>query len=80
MPDSAIYSQLETILVELFELEPSAIAPHSKLDEDLGLDSIDAVDLTIRLKELTGKKLEAAAYKKIETVQDVVDAIAELLN
>lgn len=80
MSDEPIFLQLRDILVELFELDPSAITPESRLNEDLDLDSIDAVDLTIRLKELTGKKLGAEAYSEIETVQDVVDAMAELVG
>jgi acyl carrier protein len=52
----------------------------SHLYDDLGIDSIDAVDLIVRLKELTGKKVEPEEFKEIRTVTDVVDAIEGLLK
>jgi len=34
----------------------------------------------VKLKELTGKRLQPEVFKKMRTVQDVVDALAELLG
>lgn len=67
-------------MVELFEAEPNKIKPESKLYEDLDIDSIDAVDLIVKLKEITGKKLQPSDFKEVRTVQDVVDAVYRLLN
>ncbi len=47
--------------------------------EDLDLDSIDAVDLAVKFKDLTGKRLSPETFKSVRTVQDVVDALAGLL-
>ena len=46
---------------------------------DLDIDSIDAVDLAVKLKQLTGKRLEPEVFKTVRTVQDVVDALTGLL-
>lgn len=48
---------IETI-AEAFEIDPGTIQPASRLNEDLDIDSIDAVDLLIRLKPLAGRRLQ----------------------
>ena len=51
----------------------------ANLFEDLELDSIDAVDLAVKLQEFTEKKISPENFKQIRTVNDVVLAIEELL-
>ncbi len=75
-----IYQQVVSTLEELFEIDPEQVSPQARLYEDLDIDSIDAVDLVIELKSLTGKKIQPEDFKSVRSVQDVVDAIAELLN
>jgi acyl carrier protein len=50
------------------------------LYSDLDIDSIDAVDLAVKLTQLTGKRLEPQVFKSVRTVQDVVDALTGLLR
>lgn len=77
----SIYQYLENIIVELFEVEASEISLSSRLYEDLDIDSIDAVDMVVKLKTLTGKKrIEPADFKSVRTVEDVVEAVYALLN
>ncbi|MFV2004112.1 MAG: acyl carrier protein [Gammaproteobacteria bacterium] len=76
----SIYEHLKNIMVELFEIEADVVRPDAKLYEDLDIDSIDAVDMIIKLKELTGKKMQPADFQNVRTVQDVVDAVYNLIN
>ena len=48
--------------------------------EDLDIDSIDAVDLIVKLQGIVGKRLTPEAFKAVRTVQDVVDAVHHLVN
>jgi acyl carrier protein len=75
-----IYQQVVSTLEELFEIDPQQVSPQARLSEDLDIDSIDAVDLVVELKSLTGKKIQPEDFKSVRSVQDVVDAIAKLLN
>ena len=75
-----IEDKLTEILVEMFELEPADVTEDASLYDDLDIDSIDAVDLIVRLKELTGKKVEPEDFKEIRTVSDVVAAVESLLR
>ncbi len=70
---------LKDLLVELFEVEPEKITPQANLYQDLDIDSIDAIDLILKLKEMTGKKIQPEAFKHVRTIDDVVDAVQELL-
>jgi acyl carrier protein len=75
-----IFAQLKALLVELFEIKPEQVVPEAHLFNDLDIDSIDAIDLMMHLKELTGKKIQPEAFKHVRTVQDVVDAVANLMT
>jgi acyl carrier protein len=75
-----IYSFLQETLVSLFEVPLEDIKPSANLYEDLDIDSIDAVDLTVKLKEFTGRRIQPSDFKQVRTVQDIVDAVYELLN
>ncbi len=74
-----IFAQLKDLLVKLFEIKPEQVVPEAHLFKDLDIDSIDAIDLMMHLKELTGKKIQPEAFKHVRTVQDVVDAVAKLM-
>lgn len=56
MNNEELYAQLKAILVDQFELDESAITPDADLYDRLELDSIDAVDLMVQLKKITGKR------------------------
>lgn len=63
------------LLAEMFELDKSALTAESNLYADLDIDSIDAVDLAVKLKQLTGKRLQPEVFKTIRTIGDVVNAL-----
>ena len=75
-----IFEKLKSILVEDFELDSDLIKPEANLFENLELDSIDAVDLAVKLQFFTNKKISPDNFKEIRTVEDVVNAIEELLK
>ncbi|HEY6365896.1 MAG TPA: acyl carrier protein [Candidatus Binatia bacterium] len=80
MTKEDIYPTLVNMLHEMFELDRSKITLDANLYSDLDIDSIDAVDLAVKLKELTGKRLQPEVFKSVRTVQDVVDALTVLLE
>jgi len=75
-----LYQRLRAIFVEMFDLDESQIVPEARLYEDLDIDSIDAVDLVARLKEITGTRVKPEDFKSVRTVQDVVDVTDKLLR
>lgn len=75
-----IFARIVTTLSELFEIDPAEITLESHLYTDLDIDSIDAVDLVVELKKITGAKIKPDDFKSVRTVADVVDAIDKLTN
>lgn len=75
-----IFKKLAEILVKDFEIDKSAITRNTSLFDDLEFDSIDAVDLAVKLQCFTGKKISPENFKQIRTVGDVVDAIYALIT
>jgi acyl carrier protein len=74
-----LYKKLTEYLIDLFEITPEKITLEAKLFEELDLDSIDAVDLVVKLQEFTGRRVKPEAFKAVRTVGDVVDCLEKLL-
>ena len=74
-----ILKEISSVLETEFEVEPSKLVPEARLYEDLDLDSIDAVDLVVRLQQRTGIKVVTDDFKTIRTLGDVVEVIEKLL-
>ena len=75
-----ISDKLKEILVKDFEIEEEKIIPSSNIFEDLEFDSIDAVDLAVRLQQFTNKKISPEEFKQIRTIDDVVNAVYDLIE
>lgn len=75
-----ILEKLKVVLEELFEVEPDDVEFDSHLYNDLDLDSIDAVDLVIKLKDITGKMATPEEFKAARSVGDVVDVIYGMMQ
>ncbi len=75
-----IFNKLSDILVDDFEIDKALITPEANLFEDLDLDSIDAVDLAVKLQYFTDKKISPENFKQIRNIEDVVNAIEELIK
>ena len=74
-----IYDRLCEILEEEFEIDKSLLNYEADLFTDLDLDSIDAVDLAVRLQQFTDKRISPEEFKKIRTLNDVTEAVYSLL-
>ncbi|EIB99268.1 MULTISPECIES: acyl carrier protein [Pantoea] len=80
MNKEEIYQEVSALLTSLFEIAPEDIHPEARLYEDLELDSIDAVDMVVHLQKRTGRKIKPETFRAVRTVQDVVDAVEQLMR
>jgi acyl carrier protein len=78
MEREEIFNKVAEILNETFEIPLEEIKSDSLIQEDLDLDSIDAVDLIVKLQKYTSKNIDPAEFKLVKTVDDVVSAIEKL--
>jgi len=80
MTQTQILSRLRELLADTFEIDPARVTPEADLYRDLDLDSIDAVDLAIKLQEMTGKRIKPDEFRSVRTVNDVMVAVDRLLT
>jgi acyl carrier protein len=80
MTQDDILAKMVEILNETFDIAPERVKPEAHLYHDLDIDSIDAVDLIVRLKPLVGRRLQPEAFKSVRTVGDVVEALHGLMQ
>ena len=80
MNKDEIYQEVASLLTSLFEIDADDIRPDARLYEDLELDSIDAVDRVVHLQKRPGRKIKPEAFRAVRTVQDVVDAVDQLMR
>ncbi|WP_110254261.1 acyl carrier protein [Undibacterium pigrum] len=78
MSRDELYVWVVDLLAEMFELDKASLTLESNLYADLDIDSIDAVDLAVKLKQMTGMRLQPEVFKKIRTIGDVIDALLNL--
>ena len=71
---------IKDILADEFECERESINDSTNLFTELDLDSIDAVDLVVRLQQQTKKRVNPEDFKKIRTFGEVVDVVEKLVN
>lgn len=75
-----ILAAVKAIMIEMFEIDENRIVPEARLYEDLDFDSIDAIDMIVRLKELTGKSVKPEDFKAARTIDDVIIAVEALVK
>lgn len=78
MTNQDLYNQIVDYLVTAFAVPRESITPDADLGKNLDLDSIDAVDLMVKLQELTGRKVSPEQFESVRTVQDVIDLVGQL--
>lgn len=80
MTHDEIFARVSAVLQDSFEIDAQRIRPEARLYEDLDIDSIDAVDLLVKLKPMLDKPLKPEQFKSVRTIQDVVQALALLID
>jgi len=80
MTHDEIFARISAVLQDSFEIDADRIRPDARLYEDLDIDSIDAVDLLVKLKPMLDKPLKPEQFKSVRTIQDVVEALALLID
>lgn len=75
MTHDEVYSKVKEILVKDFDIDESLVNPGALIADDLDLDSIDAVEMIVKLKPFIEGKIEPADFKSVKTVEDVVKLV-----
>lgn len=64
--------KIKQIISEELEIKISEVTPEARIQDDLGADSLDIVNLVMALEEELGIKIPDEDAEKLETVNDVL--------
>ena len=81
MTNQEIIERIDRSIAEEFEIDPGEMKPEKTLFQDLGLDSLDIVDLVIVLETAFRFKIrEEEGIQKIRTLGDIHDFVIRKKN
>ncbi len=83
MHKEEIISKINEILIDEIEVEEDQINPQALLKDDLGIDSLDFVDIVVIIEKNFGFKVKGEEMAKIKTLEEFYDFIGsrvEVLN
>ena len=72
-----VLDKMKDILVEQLECNPEGITMESLLVDDLGADSLDAIDIVMSVEDTFKVEVPDEIIEKIETVGDIVNYIED---
>lgn len=78
MKREELFIHVKETLIKEFDCDESQIVPEARFYEDLDLDSIDAVDLVVRLRNVWSLEVTSDDFKSIRTVGDLLDVLERL--
>jgi acyl carrier protein len=80
MTEAQILAELRSMMIELFDIQAERVVPEARLIDDLDLDSIDAIDMVVRLQDMTGRRVAEDELRALRTVGDVVSLVHTYLK
>lgn len=75
-----VINKINTFLVEEFELEQEQLKPEALLKTDLGIDSLDFVDIIVIIEKNFGFKVKGEDMANVKTLQDFYDYVIARVN
>ncbi|MFZ4627966.1 MAG: acyl carrier protein [Blastocatellia bacterium] len=77
MSEASIEEKVKQIIVDELGVEESEVTPNARFIDDLGADSLDTVELVMRLEEEFGIEIPDESAEKIQSVRDALDYIEQ---
>ena len=73
-----MFETVRDIIAKELGLDKNSVTLESRLTEELGADSLDAVEIIMALEEKIGKEIDDSNFQDIKTVGDIVRCLEEL--
>ena len=80
MQRSEVIEKVNKVLVDGFELSIDKLKPEAHLYHDLGIDSLDAVDMLVFLEEQTGIQVKGEWFRCVRRLDDIYNVMENVLN
>lgn len=76
----SLFEEVKEVIVEQLGVKPDEVKPETSLVNDLGVDSLDAVELTLALEEEFGIEIPDADAETMATINDTVKYIEKKIK
>lgn len=73
-------ARIQDILIDQLHIQREQVTPEARIEDDLGADSLDVVEIAMNTEEAFGLTLPDEQAEKVKTVQDLYDAVGALLR
>ncbi|MBO6161897.1 MAG: acyl carrier protein [Eubacterium sp.] len=70
-----MFEEIKKVIVDTLSCDEDKVVPEASLTDDLGADSLDAVELGMAIEEAVGVTIEDEDLPSIKTVQDLIDYV-----
>ena len=80
MTQTEIYQRIQDTLVQKFQIDRKRITPEANLIKDLGMDSLDAIEMAVHIQELTNQRVAEDQLRQLVTVRDVIEMINRMTS
>ena len=73
MVEVAMFDVVKEVIIDTLSCAAEKVTMEANLFDDLGADSLDAVELSLAVEEKTGITIDEEAMTEMKTVADIVD-------
>jgi acyl carrier protein len=80
MQNEDIIKKINQLLIDEIEIEENQISPSADLKKDLGIDSLDFVDLFVIIENNFGFKMKAEEMSDIKKLDDFYAYVIRRVN
>ena len=80
MNRTEIEARVKDFLINELEIEEDVIFPEAKLKDDMGIDSLDFVDIVVIVEKNFGFKIKAEEMVGVDTYSKFCDYIESKIN
>jgi acyl carrier protein len=80
MTRTEIEEKVKAFLIDDLEIEEENIFPEAKLKEDMGIDSLDYVDIVVIVEKNFGFRIQAQEMANVKTLTQFCDYIESKVN
>ena len=80
MDINEIYEKVDAFLIDELEIDEAKIEENARLKEDLGIDSLEVVDVIVLVEQEFGFKMRPEQFRDLKTYGEFCQFIANLVG